>query len=90
MIWYEDRQSHAHVARYENTFRAWCEERAAAAQGWRTVAITKGPPRVAVGRTIRNALLTGGITLLLGKREHKSGIVTVAYVRGGLERQGSP
>jgi len=37
--------------------------------------------RVAVGKTIRNAILTAGFSLLDGKRLHKSGSVTITWVR---------
>lgn len=43
--------------------------------------MAQAPPRVAVGKTIRNAVLTGGISLLGGHRAHKSGVVTVIYGR---------
>ncbi len=37
--------------------------------------------RASAEQTIRNAVLSGGMSLLGGKRAHKSGVVTVTYVR---------
>lgn len=40
---------------------------------------------VAVGTTVRNALLTGGIGLLLGGRAHTQDKIVVTWRRGGEE-----
>ncbi len=81
MPWYDDPQACTHTARYRSTYAAWKEGRAAAVRGWAVHGMTRAPRRVAVGKTIRNAVLTGGISLLAGKPAHKSGILTVIYAR---------
>jgi len=81
MAWCDDARTFRHTARYKNAYAAWKDGRAAAEQGWTVEAMAQAPPRVAVGTTIRNAVLTGGISLLGGHRAHKSGVVTVIYVR---------
>ena len=81
MAWCDDTRRFRHSARYKNTYAAWKDGRAAAEKGWTVEAMTQAPTRVAVGKTIRNAVLTGGISLLGGHRAQKSGVVTVTYVR---------
>lgn len=81
MAWYDDKQTRTHSARYKNAYAAWKEEHAAAEKGWILQTTMTAPTRIAVGKTIRNAILTAGFSLLGGKRIHKSGTVTVTYVR---------
>ncbi len=81
MAWYDDTQANTHTARYKNAYTAWQEGRASAEQGWTVVAMIRAPSHIAVGKTIRNAVLSGGMSLLGGKRAQKSGVVTVTYVR---------
>ncbi len=81
MAWYDDPQRCAHIARYETTYAAWKDERNAAEYGWTAHARTRAPRRVAIGKTIRNAVLTGGISLIAGNPAHKGGVMTVTYAR---------
>ena len=70
-----------HLARYKDERAAVREMPRAAAKGWVPQARTTEPTRVAVGKTIRNAILTAGFSLLDGKRLHKSGAVMITWVR---------
>lgn len=80
MAWHDDKRTVMHVARYKNAHAAWNEGREAAEKGWEVKEATQGHPRVAVGRAIRNGILTAGIGLLRG-RPRKGGTVTVTYIR---------
>ena len=81
MAWYDDKKTVMHLARYKDERAAAREMPRAAAKGWVPRAQSMEPTRVAVGKTIRNAILTAGFSLLDGKRPHKSGTVTITYVR---------
>jgi hypothetical protein len=48
----------------QGTFALWQDGRAAAERGWIIEATTHAPPRIAVGKAIRNAVLTGVITVI--------------------------
>jgi hypothetical protein len=81
MAWYDDTRARAYTARYKNTYAAWKDGRAAAVKGWTVTTMTRAPTRVAIGKTIRNAVLTAGISLRGGKRARKAGVITVTYAR---------
>lgn len=81
MAWYDDKKTVMHLARYKDERTAAREMPRAAAKGWVPQTRTIEPTRVAVGKTIRNAVLTAGFSLLNGNRVHKSGVVTITWVR---------
>jgi hypothetical protein len=64
MAWCDDQRISRHIARYKDTFAAWQDGHAAAERGWIIEATTHAPPRIAVGKAIRNAVLTGVITVI--------------------------
>ena len=81
MAWYDDKNTVMHLARYKDERAAAREMPRAAAKGWVAQTQSIAPTHVAVGKTIRNAILTAGLSLLDGKRPHKSGTVTITWVR---------
>lgn len=80
MAWYDDTKKRTHVAHYKNAHAAWKEGNEAAKKGWEVTERTQAPTRVAVGRAIRNGILTAGVGLLRG-RPRKGGAITVTYAR---------
>ncbi len=80
MMWYDDKRTILHVARYKNAYAAWRDGNEAGKKGWEVKETTQAPARVAVGRTIARGIMTAGIGLLKGW-PHKGGTVTVTYIR---------
>ncbi len=81
MLWYRNERMMIHVTSYRSHGMMETEMRLAAKHGWMLQAAANTPGKVAVGATVRNTLLTGGIGLILGGRAHKRDRITVTYVR---------
>jgi hypothetical protein len=80
MAWYDDNQKLSHVATYKNDKDAAKEADKAAKKGWMPQGATATDGHINLGRTVTGAVLTGGLTLLLGGSRSK-GKITLTYVR---------
>jgi len=78
--WYLDSTKLNHIATYSNAEEATQEANAASHAGWLPSGTSATDGHINVGRTATEAVLTGGLTLLLGASRTK-GNVTVTYVR---------
>lgn len=78
--WYLDNTKLNHIATYRNAEEATRDADAASHAGWVPSGTSATDGHINVGRTATEAVLTGGLTLLLGASRTK-GNVTVTYVR---------
>ena len=80
MAWYDDKNKLSYVASYKNDKDATKEADKAAKRGWMPQGATATDGHINVGRTVTGAVLTGGLSLLIGGSRSK-GKVTITYVR---------
>lgn len=78
--WYFDNNKISHIASYNSTEEATQDANAASTCGWMPQGTSTTDGHVNVGRTATEAVLTGGLTLLLGA-SRTEGKITVTYVR---------
>lgn len=78
--WYLDSTKLSHVATYKNAQEATNDANSASALGWMPQSTATTDGHLNVGRTATEAVLTGGLTLLLGA-SRTNGSITVTYVR---------
>lgn len=71
------------VREYKNAKDYEKDARKMLKDGWRAEEQDEKKGTVAVGTTVRNAILTGGIGLLLGGRAHTKDKIVVTWKRGG-------
>jgi hypothetical protein len=84
--WYNDDTKLTYVASYNSVEEASSETNRAAKKGWIPQGTSATDGHINVGRTATGAVLTGGLTLLVGGSRSK-GKVTITYTRtpGWLE-----
>lgn len=80
MAWYDDKNKLSYVASYKNDKDAAKETEKAAKKGWMPQSAAATDGHINVGRTVTGAVLTGGLSLLIGGSRSK-GKVTITYVR---------
>ncbi|VVB64859.1 Uncharacterised protein [uncultured archaeon] len=80
MAWYDDKNKLSYVAIYKNDKDAAKEADKAAKKGWMPQGTTATDGHINLGRTVTGAVLTGGLSLLIGGSRSK-GKVTISYVR---------
>lgn len=80
MAWYDDKNKLSYVTSYKNDKDAAKEVEKAAKRGWMPQGATATDGHINVGRTVTGAVLTGGLSLLIGGSRSK-GKVTITYVR---------
>ena len=80
--WYLTSTKKVHVATYKNDKDAAKEAEKAAEHGWIPQTMTGTDGHINVGRTVAGAMLTGGLSLLIGGSRSK-GKVTIAYQKVG-------
>jgi len=87
--WYNDDTKLTYVASYDSVEEASSETNGAAKKGWMPQGTSATDGHINVGRTAAGAVLTGGLTLLVGGSRSK-GKVTITYTRtpGWLEEHG--
>jgi hypothetical protein len=78
--WYEIESLKVAVRSYRDTVEASLEANAAASYGWTVQSVATSDGHVNVGRTVTGAVLTGGLSLLVGGSRTK-GSVTITFVR---------
>jgi hypothetical protein len=86
MAWYDNNSKLSHVETYKNEKDASKDAEKAAKKGWMPQGTTATDGHINVGRTVTGAVLTGGLSLLIGGSRSK-GKITLSYVRtpGWLE-----
>jgi hypothetical protein len=78
--WYVDNTKLNHIITYSSTEEATRDADAASHAGWVPSGTSATDGHINVGRTATEAVLTGGLTLLLGA-SRTNGKITVTYVR---------
>ena len=78
--WYDDKNTLTYVAIYKKEKDAAKEADEAAKKGWMPQGSTATDGHINVGRTVTGAVLTGGLSLLIGGSRSK-GTFTITYVR---------
>lgn len=71
------------IREYKNAKEYEKDARKMLKDGWRAEDQGEKKGTVALGTTVRNALLTGGVGLLLGGRAHTRDKIRVTWKRGG-------